>query len=118
MISDIEEFSSKKIVLVLVLLIGIRGNFLVAQNDTTLIDDIQGITISAGRIEVNESKVPIAISTYKADAIQSISQQLSLQEYISDVPGLFSLNANNHAQDLRISIRGFGARAAFGIRGS
>ena len=30
---------------------------------------------------------------------------------------MFTLNANNFAQDLRISIRGFGARSAFGIRG-
>lgn len=33
------------------------------------------------------------------------------------VPGVFSLNSDNFAQDLRISIRGFGARSAFGIRG-
>ena len=33
------------------------------------------------------------------------------------VPGLFSQNANNFDQDLRLSIRGFGARSAFGIRG-
>ena len=49
--------------------------------------------------------------------LQETRQQLSLQEYISQTPGLFSLNANNFAQDLRISIRGFGARSAFGIRG-
>jgi iron complex outermembrane receptor protein len=33
------------------------------------------------------------------------------------VPGLFAQNQYNYNQDLRISIRGFGARAAFGIRG-
>ena len=48
---------------------------------------------------------------------QVYHQQLSLQEYLRNVPGLFTLNANNYAQDLRLSIRGFGARAAFGIRG-
>ena len=40
-----------------------------------------------------------------------------MQEYLISVPGLFTQNANNYAQDLRISLRGFGARAAFGIRG-
>ena len=51
------------------------------------------------------------------DEFQKIYQQLSLQEYLVAVPGLFTQNANNYAQDLRISLRGFGARAAFGIRG-
>ena len=33
------------------------------------------------------------------------------------IPGLFAQNTQNFAQDLRLSIRGFGARSAFGIRG-
>ena len=35
----------------------------------------------------------------------------------SNAPGVVALNRNNYAQDLQISIRGFGARAAFGLRG-
>ena len=44
-------------------------------------------------------------------------QQLTFSDYVQAVPGLFALNSNNFSQDLRISIRGFGARSAFGIRG-
>ena len=33
------------------------------------------------------------------------------------VPGLFIMNDENFAQDIRLSIRGFGSRSAFGIRG-
>ena len=33
------------------------------------------------------------------------------------VPGIFAANRQNYAQDLQISSRGFGARAAFGVRG-
>src|SRR5690606_25448522 len=33
------------------------------------------------------------------------------------LPGIFCLNSENKAQDLRINIRGYGSRAAFGIRG-
>jgi len=33
------------------------------------------------------------------------------------VPGITVLNRQNYAQDLQLSIRGFGARTAFGIRG-
>ena len=47
----------------------------------------------------------------------SARQQLALDEALGRVPGLFMQNRYNFAQDLRVSIRGFGARAQFGIRG-
>ena len=40
-----------------------------------------------------------------------------MQDYLTTVPGLYAQNTQNFAQDLRISIRGFGARSGFGIRG-
>ena len=43
--------------------------------------------------------------------------QVSLDEALTSVPGLFFQNQFNSAQDLRLSIRGFGARSAFGVRG-
>ncbi len=49
------------------------------------------------------------------DDIQLGTQQLGLDESLGGVPGLFRLNRYNFAQDLRISIRGFGARSSFGI---
>lgn len=42
---------------------------------------------------------------------------LSLGESLSRVPGVFVTSRRNFAQDTRLSIRGFGARSAFGIRG-
>ena len=42
---------------------------------------------------------------------------LRQQESLNRVPGLTILNRQNYAQDLQLSIRGFGARAPFGIRG-
>ena len=61
--------------------------------------------------------VPLSLSSVNLNSQQKFFQKLSLQEYLISVPGLFTQNANNYAQDLRISLRGFGARAAFGIRG-
>jgi len=92
------------------------GSHLFAQEDTlnTLIDEIE---VRATRISTLPLQQPYSLTTYNAGTLQETRQQLSLQEYLYQVPGLFSLNANNYAQDLRISIRGFGARAAFGIRG-
>ncbi len=92
------------------------GSHLNAQEDTlnTLIDEVE---IRATRISTSPLQQPYSLATYNAGTLQETRQQLSLQEYLYQIPGLFSLNANNYAQDLRISIRGFGARAAFGIRG-
>ena len=44
-------------------------------------------------------------------------RHLSLDETLLLIPGLTVSNRNNPSQDPRISIRGFGARSAFGVRG-
>jgi len=43
--------------------------------------------------------------------------QINLSEGLGRVPGLVIRNRENYAQDLQVSIRGFGARSTFGIRG-
>ncbi len=75
------------------------------------------ITINATRVEKNPVEIPAAVSTVGQDRIQLGTEQLGLDESLSQVPGLFMLNRYNFAQDLRVSIRGFGARSSFGIRG-
>lgn len=42
---------------------------------------------------------------------------VNVSEVLQRVPGLVVQNRQNYAQDLQISSRGFGARAAFGVRG-
>lgn len=43
--------------------------------------------------------------------------RVNLSETLTSVPGLQVQNRQNYAQDLQISIRGFGSRSAFGVRG-
>lgn len=43
--------------------------------------------------------------------------QINLSEGLARVPGLVVRNRENYAQDLQISIRGYGARSTFGVRG-
>jgi len=38
-------------------------------------------------------------------------------EYLAGIPGLIARDRQNYAQDEQISIRGFGARSTFGVRG-
>jgi len=79
--------------------------------------ELEEIIVTATRLETALNRVPAAVSVIGIDDIQLARQQLALDEALSRVPGLFLQNRYNFAQDLRISIRGFGARAAFGIRG-
>lgn len=78
---------------------------------------LEEIIVSATRIPLEWSHMPVAAGRVGQDEIQLGRQQLGLDESLVNIPGLFFQNRYNFAQDLRISIRGFGARANFGIRG-
>jgi hypothetical protein len=78
--------------------------------------NLEEVEVSALRAKVKVLNAPLSLS------VETISPNWagpsrSLQEYLTAIPGVFTLNSSNYAQDLRISIRGFGARAGFGIRG-
>lgn len=98
-------------------LVFVCGGSLCTYSQDIMTDSISEVTIKSLRLDGVSQRSPIPVSLIDVKKSKDISQQNSLQDYISSVPGVFSLNANNFAQDLRISIRGFGARAAFGIRG-
>lgn len=74
-------------------------------------------TVKATRLEATTFEVPAAVSFVDRETIQKASAQLSINEALQTVPGVFVLNPYNYAQDSRIAIRGFGARSDFGIRG-
>lgn len=78
---------------------------------------LEPVTVSVTRVEKAIEDVPAAVGAVGADEIQLGAEQLGLDESLDRIPGLFFLNRYNFAQDLRASIRGFGARANFGIRG-
>lgn len=75
------------------------------------------VIVQGGRLAQRQFDTPASVHVVQAQAIQSAGPQVNLSEALGPVPGLVSLNRNNYAQDLQISIRGFGARAAFGLRG-
>ena len=84
------------------------------------IDSLETIKIQvAAPVDLQKTTIdlPFSITSRSFKKSQTAKQQLSLDEYLSGIPGLFVLNRNNYSQDLRISLRGFGARSAFGIRG-
>jgi len=62
-------------------------------------------------------QLPFAVTVQSPDSSRPGQRHLSLDETLWLVPGLAVSNRNNPSQDPRISIRGFGARSAFGVRG-
>ena len=75
------------------------------------------IVVTATRLERPVREVPRSVSIVRQERIQKATQQIGLDEALAGVPGLYMQNRYNFAQDLRISLRGFGARSSFGIRG-
>ena len=61
--------------------------------------------------------VPASTDVIDGATIRDGQPAISLSESLVRVPGVFAANRNNYAQDLQLSSRGYGARAAFGVRG-
>ena len=75
------------------------------------------VVVSASRTAQRSFDAPAAVQAVDARTIEEAGPQVNLSESLNRVPGVSVLNRNNYAQDLQLSIRGFGARSTFGIRG-
>lgn len=53
----------------------------------------------------------------EGETLREDQLQVNLSEGLEGVPGLQLQDRSNYAQDLQLSIRGFGARSTFGVRG-
>lgn len=62
-------------------------------------------------------QTPASVTVIDGERMRSRNLQVNLSESLSAVPGLQLQNRQNYAQDLQLSIRGFGARSTFGVRG-
>jgi iron complex outermembrane receptor protein len=61
--------------------------------------------------------LPYALTRIDPDSLRPSLRHVSFDEMLLAIPGLSVANRSNPSQDPRISIRGFGARSAFGVRG-
>jgi iron complex outermembrane receptor protein len=75
------------------------------------------IVVTSSIMERTLNETPAAMSVVRREPIQEGQPRLKLNETLSQVPGIFLQNSENFAQGERIAIRGFGARAPFGVRG-
>ncbi|WP_369814398.1 TonB-dependent receptor PqqU [Erwinia sp. Leaf53] len=66
---------------------------------------------------LSELDTPAAVSVVDGDDLRNSTAQVNLSETLGSVPGLQLQNRQNYAQDLQLSVRGFGSRSTFGVRG-
>ncbi|MDL2337991.1 MAG: TonB-dependent receptor [Pseudomonadota bacterium] len=81
------------------------------------VGQLDTVVVTGQRIKEASFDVPAAISAVTRETIENAGPQVNLSEVLNRVPGISILNRNNYSQDLQLSIRGFGARSTFGIRG-
>lgn len=77
----------------------------------------EGVVVSATRSERRNLDIPGSIDVVGADTLREGQPKVNLSEALGRVPGLNIQNRQNYAQDLQLSIRGFGFRSNFGTRG-
>ncbi|RYF31655.1 MAG: TonB-dependent receptor [Comamonadaceae bacterium] len=75
------------------------------------------VTVSTPRGAVSPFSVAGSVESVSSEQLQGDNLQVNLSESLGSVPGLQVQNRQNYAQDLQLSVRGFGARSTFGVRG-
>jgi len=85
--------------------------------DSVPIYRLDGITVTVSRSQDDVNQLPYSVGLLGAAQLQALQATLSLNESLVEIPGVFVANRYNYALGDRISIRGFGARSQFGVRG-
>ncbi|MGO9993220.1 MAG: TonB-dependent receptor family protein [Steroidobacteraceae bacterium] len=86
-----------------------------AEAQTSL--ELAPIVVMATRVAESSADLPASIDRVDRRTIQAGQLQVNLSESLMTVPGVSAESRQNYAQDLQISVRGFGARSSFGVRG-
>ena len=75
------------------------------------------VVVTGSRVEAESFDLPFSVDVIDMKPVQDGNLGVNASEALAGVPGLVVQNRQNYAQDLQISVRGFGSRAAFGVRG-
>lgn len=75
------------------------------------------VTVQATRLGTSILDTPASVDVIDGQQLRARQPGINLSEGLAGVPGLQLQNRQNYAQDLQLSIRGFGARSSFGVRG-
>ena len=78
---------------------------------------LPGIVVTATRLPERAFDVPASVDAVRLDELAADRANVDPSEALREVPGVFARDRQDYAQDEQISIRGFGARSTFGVRG-
>jgi iron complex outermembrane receptor protein len=78
---------------------------------------LEPVVVTATRMPEASADLPMSIDLVGRQEIREGQLLVNLSEPLIGVPGVSAQNRQNYAQDLQISVRGFGARSSFGVRG-
>jgi iron complex outermembrane receptor protein len=79
--------------------------------------ELSTIVVTATRIAESSFDLPVSVDRVGRGTIANGQLQVNLSESLITVPGVSVESRQNYAQDLQLSVRGFGARSSFGVRG-
>lgn len=79
--------------------------------------ELDQVVVTATRVAESSADLPVSIDRVNQQQIRDGQLQVNLSESLVTVPGINVENRQNYAQDLQISVRGFGSRSSFGVRG-
>lgn len=81
------------------------------------VETLPAIVITSTRLDASLLETPASVSLVDGEAMRNARPRINLSESLGGVPGLQIQNRENYAQDLQLSMRGYGARSTFGVRG-
>jgi iron complex outermembrane receptor protein len=96
---------------------------LLPQADTTRLADttrkavLPTLEVRVTRAEEQRTRIPMAVGVLSSVAVRRAQLTVGLDESLSRLPGVVVLNRYNYSLDQRVSLRGAGSRANFGLRG-
>jgi iron complex outermembrane recepter protein len=88
-----------------------------AGRDSARVARLPEIEVTVTRTPAPLARVPYAVGVLVRSDFQRGQQTVGLDEALNNIPGVVVSNRYNFSLDQRISIRGFGARSNFGVRG-
>src|SRR5579863_8832662 len=86
-----------------------------AQGETDT--ELDTIVVTATRVAESSRDLPVSIDRVDRRTLSVGQLEVNLSESLITVPGVSVQSRQNYAQDLQLSVRGFGARSSFGVRG-
>ena len=88
-----------------------------APDTTRARDTLPDLEVRVTRTAEERARLPMAVGILGGAAVRRAQLTVGLDESLSRLPGVVVLNRYNYSLDQRVSLRGAGSRANFGLRG-